>query len=72
MYPFITCELWVERVGTFGVALYRKQLPVNFILYFGELHSDSSIRYKITLFEHYTFIPKCYIVKQNFISLIFF
>ena len=22
---FFACELWVERVGTFGVALYRNQ-----------------------------------------------
>ena len=25
------CELWVKRVGTFGVVLYRNQWPVNFI-----------------------------------------
>ena len=57
---FIACELWVERVGTFGVVLYRNQWPVKFILHFGELQSDSSIRYKLTLFENN--IPKCYIV----------
>ena len=22
---FLACELWVERVGTFGVVLYRNQ-----------------------------------------------
>ena len=27
---FFACELWVERVGTFGVVLYRNQWPVNF------------------------------------------
>ena len=42
---FFACELWVKRVGTFGVLLYRNQLPVNFILHFAELHIDSSIRY---------------------------
>ena len=31
---FLTCELWVERVGTFGVVLYRNQTPVNFIFSF--------------------------------------
>ena len=27
---FFACELWVERVGTFGVVLYSNQWPVNF------------------------------------------
>ena len=63
---FFACELWVERVGTFCVILYRNQWPVNFILHFSEFHSDSSIRYKITLFENY--IHKCYIVKIILIS----
>ena len=27
---FFACELWVERVGTFGVVLYPNQWPVNF------------------------------------------
>ena len=40
---FIACELWVERADTFGVVLYGNQLPVNFILYFVELHSGISI-----------------------------
>ena len=31
---FFACELWVERVGTFGVVLYRTQWPVNFNLHF--------------------------------------
>ena len=53
-------------VSTFGVVLYRNQWPVNFILHFGELHSDSSIRYKLTLFENY--ILKCCIVKRILIS----
>ena len=30
--------LWVKRVGTFGVVLYRNQWPVNFIFHFAELH----------------------------------
>ena len=63
---FIACELWVDRVGTFGVVLYRNQWAVNFILHFSEFHSDNSIRYKITLFESY--IHKCYIVKRILIS----
>ena len=37
-----------------------------FILHFGELQSDSSIRYKLTLFENNT--PKCYIVKRILVS----
>ena len=37
------CELWVERVGTFGVVLYRNQWPVHFILHFGKIHIVSSI-----------------------------
>ena len=63
---FIACELRVERVGTFGGVLYRNQWPINFILHFREFHNDSSIRYKITLFENY--IHKCYIVKRIIIS----
>ena len=63
---FLASELWVERVSTSGVVLYRNQWPVDFILHFGELHSKSSIRYKLTLFENY--IPKCYIVKRISIS----
>ena len=27
---FFACELWVERVGTFGVVLYHNQWPENF------------------------------------------
>ena len=27
------CELWVKRVGTLGVVLYRNQFPENFILH---------------------------------------
>ena len=63
---FIACELWEERVCTFGEVLYRNQWPVNFILHFSEFQSDSSIRYKITLFENY--IHKCYMVKRILIS----
>ena len=33
---FIACELAVNMVVTFGVVLYCSQLPVNYILYFGE------------------------------------
>ena len=42
------CELWIKRVDTFGVALYRNQWPVIFIVYFAELHIGSSIRYENT------------------------
>ena len=63
---FFACELWVERVGTFGVVLYRNQWPVNFNLHFGELYSDNSINDKHNLFENY--IPKCYKVKRILIS----
>ena len=48
---FFACELWVKRVGTFGVVLYRNQCPVNFILYFAKLYIGSSIKYKNTLFK---------------------
>ena len=41
-------------------------MTCKFHLHFGELHSDSSIKYKLTLFENY--IPKCYIVKIILIS----
>ena len=48
-------------VGTFGVVLYRNQLPVNFILHFDELHIDCSVRYEKTLFGNY--FLTCYKVK---------
>ena len=62
----MACELWVERVGTFAVVLYRNQRPVNFILQFAELHSGSSLRYKYSLFEKY--FLKCNKVKRILIS----
>ena len=34
---FFACELWVERVGTFGVVLYHNQWPMNFNLHFGKI-----------------------------------
>ena len=40
---FFACELWVERVDTFGVVLYRNQRPVNFNLHFGESHSSTVV-----------------------------
>ena len=43
---FFACELWVKRVGTFGVVLYRYQRPVNFTFHFVILRIGSSIRYK--------------------------
>ena len=46
---FIAFELWVERVGTLGVVLYRYQLSLNFILHFAKLHIGCFIRYKNTL-----------------------
>ena len=63
---FLACELWVKRVGTFGVVLYRKQWPVNFILHFAELSIGSFIRYKNTLFKK--ILLQCYIAKRNLIS----
>ena len=39
---FFACKLWVKRVCTFGVVLYRNQWPVNFILHFAKLHIGSS------------------------------
>ena len=63
---FFACELWVERVGTFGVVLYSSQLPMNFKLHFGELHSDNSINDKNNMFENY--IPKCDKVNRILIS----
>ena len=59
---FLACELWVKRVGIFGVVLYRNQWPVNFILHFADLH----IGYENTLFGNY-FI-KCYKAKIILIS----
>ena len=56
------CEFWVKRVGAFGMVLYRYQCSINFILHFFELHSGSSIRYEITLFQN-TFL-KWYKVKR--------
>ena len=63
---FFACELWVKRVGTFGVVLYHNQCPVNFVLYFAELHTSNSIRYENTLFGNY--FLKCHIVKRILIS----
>ena len=63
---FFACELWVKRVSTLGVVLYRNQWPVNFILHFTVLHIGSSIRYKNTLFWNY--FLNCYIVKRILIS----
>ena len=63
---FFACELWVKRVGTFGVVLYRNQWPVNFILHSSELHIDSSIRYENALYRN-CFL-NCYIVKRILIS----
>ena len=60
------CELWVERVDTFVVVLYRNQWPVNLNLHFGKLLSDNSLNDKNNLFENY--IPKCYKVKWILIS----
>ena len=50
---FFACELWVKRVGTLGVVLYRNQLPVNFILHSVELHIVSSIRYQNAIYGKY-------------------
>ena len=63
---FFACKLWVKRVCTFGVVLYRNQWPVNFILHFAKLHIGSSIRYENTLLKYY--FLKVYIVKRNVIS----
>ena len=60
------CELWVKRVGTFGVVLCGNQWSIHFILHFAELHIDSSIRYENTLFGN-NFL-KFYIVKRILIS----
>ena len=54
--------LWVKRVGTFSMILYRNQGPVNFILHFALLHIGSSIRNENTLFK--TYFIKDYIVKR--------
>ena len=63
---FLACELWIKRVGTFGVVLYHNQRPVNFIMHFAELHIGSIIRYENTLFGNY--FLKCYIIKRILIS----
>ena len=65
MLFMFACEVWVKRVGTFYVVLYRNQWPVNSILHFAELHIGRSIRYGNTLFTIFLF--KCYIVKRNVI-----
>ena len=63
---FFACELWIQRVGTFGVVLYRNQRPQNFILLSYVLHIGSSIRYENVLNGNYFLI--CYIVKRILIS----
>ena len=62
IFIFFAYELWVKRVGTFGVVLYHNQWSVNFILCFTELQIGGSIKYKITLFWNY--FLRCY--KVNF------
>ena len=64
---FFACELWVKRVGKFGVVLYRNQWPINFILHVTELHIGSSIRYENNCLFGNHFL-KCYIVKIILIS----
>ena len=56
------CYLWVNRVSTFDVVLYRNQRPVNFILHSAELHIGSSIRYENASYGNY--FLNCYIVKR--------
>ena len=63
---FFACELWVKRVGTFGVVLYRNQWPVNFIWRSAGLQIGSSIRYEKALYENY--FLNCYKVKISLIS----
>ena len=63
---FFACELWVKRVGTLSVVLYRNQLPVNFILHSAELHIVSSIRYQNAIYGNY--FLNCSIVKRILIS----
>ena len=63
---FFACELLKQRVGTFGVVLYRNQRPQNFILLSYVLHIGSSIRYENVLNGNYFLI--CYIVKRILIS----
>ena len=58
---YFACELWIKRVGTFDVVLYRNQRPVNFILHSAELHIGSSIRYENALCGNN--LLNCYIVK---------
>ena len=60
------CKLWVKRVGTFGVVLYRNKWPLKFFLHVTELHIGSSIRCENTLFGYHSL--KCYIVKLILIS----
>ena len=50
---FFACELWVKRVGKFGVVLYPNERPVNFNLHFAELNIGSSIRYENTSYGNY-------------------
>ena len=52
---------WYIWCGTVSQPMTGK-----FLLQFSEFHSDSSIRYKITLFENY--IHKCYKTKRILIS----
>ena len=61
---FFPCELWVKRVCTFGVVLYRNQWPVHFLLYFADVHIGRSIKYENTLFKYY--FLKCYNSPKKF------
>ena len=63
---FFACKIWVKRIGTFGVVLYRNQWPVNFILHSADLHISSSIRYENALYGNY--FLHYYIVKRILIS----
>ena len=69
---FFACKVWVKRVGTFGVVLYRSQWPVKFILHFAELHISSSIRYENTLIKNVFFFQMLYTQKKYNILQLFF
>ena len=68
---FFACELWVKRVGTFGVVLYRNQWLLNFILHLTELHIGISIRYENTLFKKCFFQMLYSQTKFNILQLFF-
>ena len=64
---YFACELWVKRVGAFGVVLIATNDPyILFCILLNCIMVILSIRYENALFGNY--FLKCYIVKIILIS----